>query len=334
MLGVPSDARGHLPTLQGIRANASLVRGKFVTVCLVIRARVNKAGAGARGLLKRSARAVGVATSAFRPSPDFLIIGAKRAGTTSFYFDLIEHEAILRLYPPPMPRVKADATKGVHYFDSNFTRDDRWYRSYFPTSATRSLVRRRTGMPTVAGEASPFYLFHPAAAERAHRTLPETRIIVLLRDPVLRTYSHWKERRRGDAEELDFLDALDAETDRLAGERERLLGDPGYTSYPWEHQSYFTQSLYAKSLRPWVEAFGRDRIFVAASEDYYQEPNRVLGDVHEFLGLPRMATATGTIRNAAKGAPLEAGLRADLRARFAAPNRELVELLAQTFRWV
>ena len=99
-----------------------------------------------------------MATADLRPPPDFLIIGTKRGGTTSFYFDLIEHPSYVRLYPPPVPGLKRDATKGVHYFDSNITRGERWYRSFMPTSATRRFAARRTGGPVVAGEASPLLI--------------------------------------------------------------------------------------------------------------------------------------------------------------------------------
>lgn len=286
----------------------------------------------ARDAVKHGMRAVGLATAGLRPLPEFLVIGAKRGGSTSFYFDLIEHPSIVRLYPPPVPLLKPVATKGVHYFDSEFGHGTRWYRSYFPTTATRAVVARRTGR-AITGEASPYYLFHPAAAARAHALVPQTRLIAILRDPVLRTYSHWKERRRQSAEDLDFLDALAAEPERLAGERERLLADPGYQSYPWEQQSYATQSLYAQALRPWIDLFGRDRLFVAASEDYYADPNAVLRACHEFLGLPPRSTATGQVRNAAAGQPLPENLRRALTERFAGPNEELEQLLGQRFPW-
>lgn len=286
-----------------------------------------------RGALKRSVRTAGVVTSSHRPPADFLIIGAKRGGTTSFYYDLTAHPAVLNLYPPPLPYLKTDATKGTHFFDSNFHRGVSWYRSYFPLASTRARVSRREGVPAIAGEASPFYLFHPAAAARAHSTVPHARIVALLRDPVMRTYSHWKERRRAKAEELPFVQALDAEPARLAGERERLLSDPHYLSYPWEQQSYFTQSLYAAALRPWLEAFGRGQVFVATSEDYYAEPDRVLGEVQSFLGLPRTATSRKTVRNAAEGEPLPLDVKRELQARFAEPNRELADLLDRGFPW-
>lgn len=286
-----------------------------------------------RSALKTVVRASGVATSGLRPLPDFLVIGAKRGGTTSFYFDLISHPAVVQMYPPPIPGLKPDATKGTHFFDSYYSRGERWYRSYFPLSVTRQLAARRADGKSVTGEASPFYLFHPAAAQRAHAMVPEARIIVLLRDPVYRTYSHWKERRRSEAEELDFLGALDAEPARLAGERERLLNDPDYISYAWEQQSYVTQSLYADCLRPWIEAFGRDNVFVEASENYYRKPDQVLGNVHDFLGIPRRAKSTGQILNAANGKPLGSSVSEELHKRFGQPNRELADLLGFELPW-
>jgi len=283
--------------------------------------------------LKAGIRQVGVLTAPLRTDPDFLIIGAKRGGTTSLYYDLLAHPAMLRLFPPPVPGLKGDATKGVHYFDSNYFRGARWYRSYMPTEFTRQRVSRRAGTRAVVGEASPYYLFHPAAAGRAHAALPDARIILLLRDPVMRTYSHWKERRRAKAETLDFDAALAAEPTRLAGEEERLRQDPHYYSYAWEQQSYLTQSLYARALRPWVDLYGRDRIFVAASEEYYAAPGAVLARIHAFLGLPEVADTTGVVRNAAAGKPLPDDVRAHLQERFREPNVELRQLLGCSLPW-
>jgi hypothetical protein len=289
-------------------------------------------GAG-RDSLKTVVRSLGLATSKFRALPDFLIIGAKRGGTTSFYFDLLEHPAILKMFPPPIPGLKKVATKGVHYFDSNYYRGDGWYRSYMPSDATRARVSRRHGVPALVGEASPFYLFHPAAASRAFASVPDVRLIVLLRDPVMRTYSHWKQQRRSGMEPLEFTAALDAEASRLEGERDNLVDDARFASHAWEQQSYSAQSEYASSLRPWLERFGRHRVFVAASEDYYAHPNRVLGDVYEFLDLPRLSTATGARRNAAAGAELDPAVVKRLRDRFAGPNHDLAAMLGQSFAW-
>lgn len=285
-----------------------------------------------RDRIKAGIRRVGVATARHRVTPDFLLIGTKRGGTTSFYFDLIAHPSYVRLFPPPVPLLKPDATKGVHYFDSNYGRGFDWYRSYFPTHSTMRRARARHGT-AVTGEASPYYLFHPDAARRAHQDVPEAKVIALLRDPVQRTYSHWKERRRGGAEPLGFREALDAEPGRLAGERERLLANPTATSYAWEQQSYATQSRYAESLTSWVDLFGQDRVLVLASEDYYRDPTSVLGDVDDFLGVPRRTTTTGEVRNAAPGSDLDPALAEMLRAQFADDGAALSTMTGRDFPW-
>ena len=100
-------------------------------------------------------------------------------------------------------------------------------------------------------------------------------------------------------------------------------------SYAWEQESYAAHSRYAESLRPWIELFGRDHVFVAASEGYYAQADQVLGDVHEFLLFSRKVTATGFVRNAAACAPLPA----ELSRRSADSNQALVQLLGQSFPW-
>ena len=288
---------------------------------------------GARDIVKGVTRGVGVWTARWRPLPEFLVIGAKRGGTTSLYFDLLGHPGILPLYPPAVPRLKPEATKGVHYFDSNFIRGEAWYRSYFPTSANRLRHSRHLGYPSMTGEASPYYLFHPTAVDRAAALVPEARIIAQLRDPVARAHSHWKERRRQDAESLDFLSALDAEPDRLAGERERLIADPTYSSYAWEQQSYATQSEYVEQIRRWVQAFGRDKVHVSFSEDYFADHTQVIGGIHRFLELPAQPAREPTHRNAAGGDGLDAHTLRRLRARFDAHNHALSALLQVELPW-
>ena len=291
--------------------------------------------AATREILKRVTRAAGTSTATWRPLPDFLIIGAKRGGTTSLYFDLLEHPGIVPLFPPPVPGLKPDATKGVHYFDSHATRSETWYRSYFPTRLNRARHARRLGYEPITGEASPYYLFHPAAVDRAAALVPHARIIAQLRDPVVRTYSHWKERRRQDAESLDFLSALDAEPERLAGEREKLLADPTYSSYAWEQQSYATQSEYAGQLERWVREFGRDRVHVTFSEEFFAREThpRVVGDMHTFLGLPARPPREASHRNAARGAGLDVPTEKRLRARFDEHNHALSTLLGVELPW-
>lgn len=140
--------------------------------------------------------------------PDFLIIGAQRCGTISFYRLLCQH-----------PLVEGAARKEVHYFDLHFQKGEEWYRSFFPEAEREDRV---------TGESSPYYIFHPLSAERAARLVPGARLIVLLRNPVDRAYSHYQHGLRRGYETLPtFEQALEAEPGRLAGEREKILaGEP------------------------------------------------------------------------------------------------------------
>ena len=170
-------------------------------------------------------------TSRARMLPGFLIVGAQRCGTTSMYRTLSQHPAVL----------KAVLHKGVHYFDMNYERGMSWYRAHFP-------LQPRDQPGPQAFESSPYYLFHPLAAERIARDLPGVRLLVLVRDPVERAYSaHAHETARG-FETEPFERALELETTRLAGEEERMAADPGYVSLSHQHHAYCARGRYAEQL--------------------------------------------------------------------------------------
>lgn len=297
------------------------------------RPRIGRSGSPLMALGRNGIRGFGMATARWRPDPEFLIIGSKRGGSTSFFFDLLAHPQVCPLFPRPDHLPKAEATKGIHFFDLNYFRGERWYRGHLPSTAVRGRLARRAGAPVITGEASPYYLFHPAAAERAAGMLPETKIIAVLRDPVMRTYSHWKERRRDRREPLDFLDALAVEDERIGDAEVRLVADPAAYSYAHEQQSYARQSEYDVALGRWYARFPADRILVLASEDYYADPAAELGKACAFLGLSPRELGGGEVRNAAAGESLDPVVRARLTERFAPHNARLAELTGRSFPW-
>jgi hypothetical protein len=282
---------------------------------------------------RRLFRLAGSATARVRPLPDFLIIGTKRGGTTSLYYDILKLPQVISLFPSARYLPKANETKGVHFFDSNYSRGERWYRSFMPSTFARRTAERKVGKKVIVGEASPYYLFHPLAAERAAATVPGAKLIVLLRDPVMRTYSHWKERRRSDAEPLDFADALRAEPDRLLGEEQRLRNDPSYYSYAHEQQSYVAQSRYVHSLRRWADLFGMDRILVVASEEYYSAPAAALQKIADFLDIDSVPVVEAAHLNAARGDGIDAPTREYLADLFAGDNAQLEALIGRRLPW-
>jgi hypothetical protein len=110
---------------------------------------------------RRAVRTYGRLTARLRPGPDFLIIGAKRSGSTSLYYTLLQHPGILPLFPSARLILKTVNTKGIHYFDTNYHSGQVWYRSHFPTTFKWKHAERNFGGRVVVGEASPYYLFPP-----------------------------------------------------------------------------------------------------------------------------------------------------------------------------
>ena len=201
---------------------------------------------------------------AVQAMPDFFIIGAQRGGTRSLYEYLSGH-----------PDIQPARTEEVHYFSLFFDRGRRWFLSQFPP----------LGPGQITGEASPYYLFHPLAAERLHAVAPEAKLIVLLRNPVDRAFSHYQLEVRQGNEPLSFEEAIAAESSRLAGEVERILDDDTYASFAHQHYSYLARGRYVEQLRRWFSLFPRDQFLVLKSENFYRDPAAGYRQVTDFLGL-------------------------------------------------
>ena len=264
----------------------------------------------------RARRAYRQATSGLRLLPRFLIIGAARAGTTSLYSYLVRH-----------PAVGAPTHKELHFFDMNYEQGVGWYRRHFPAVAPGN----RRG--TVTGEASPYYLFHPAVPSRVRETLPEARLIALVRNPIDRAYSQHQLAHRHGRDELPFEEAIAAEQSRLDGELERIREEPGYQSVSHRHHSYLARGLYAEQLERWLSEFPREQLLVIRSEDFFSDPPAVYSDVLRFLELPAHELGEYRAYNQKPYDGLAPATRQELRSYFAEPNRRLEALLSRELGW-
>lgn len=269
------------------------------------------------GGLRRGYRRV---TAAARVLPDFIIIGAARCGTTSLHANLSSHPDVLR------------TDKEIHFFDNHFGRGTGWYRSFFPTAPTRDLLRQIRHRAVVTGEASPYYLFHPMAAERAASVVPDARIVVLLRDPVTRAHSEYRQRVSIGWEHLSFLDALRAEDERLAGWHERLQrGESFATQTPHQKFSYAARGRYAEQLRRWFRHYPRASFKILRTEDLGSHPTDGVAVVLRFLGVEPGPLPAFPLLNRQTYPAIEPACRDFLIERFEEPNRELEELLGRGF---
>ncbi len=285
-------------------------------------ASVRRSPAVKRGVQTLS-RTTGRVTSRWRMTPSFLVIGGQRCGTTSMYRTLSQHPAV----------VKAVHHKGVHYFDTDYTRGMDWYRGHFPLERTADRVERRTGTRPQTFESSPYYMFHPLAADRIARDLPGVKVLVLLRDPVERAYSaHAHELARG-YEDQDFETALALEDRRLDGEVERLVADPAYRSHSHQHHAYLQRGRYVNHLERLESVFGRERMHVMDSHRFFADPRPVYDGVLRFLGLPHTGYPVFEQHNARPRSPMPPELRNRLEAHFAPYDERLEAWLGHPVSW-
>jgi len=174
--------------------------------------------------------------------PDFIIIGGQKCGTTSLFHYLREH-----------PRVRAPTRKETHYFTTHFASQRlAWYRSLFPT-----LLHRLVDSRIRTFEASPGYLYNPYAADRIKNLLPNVKLIVSLRNPVDRAYSHYHHSVRIGKETLPFEQAIFKEDERVGSIKLRLEHDPGFFDRALNWYTYLSYGIYADYLKTGSKSFPR-----------------------------------------------------------------------------
>lgn len=202
-----------------------------------------------------------------RALPAFLIIGTQKGGTTSLYRWLGQH-----------PQVVEASRKEVHYFDINFSKGERWYRSHFPFA-------RDLEYGQITGEGSPYYMCHPHAPQRIARMLPGVRLIVLLRNPVERAISHYFHSQRNGREPLPIEQAMAREESRIDAEFARMQADGRYISRAHRWFSYKARGRYVEQLRSVLAHCSPEQLLILKSEDLFQEPQRIFDAACAHIGI-------------------------------------------------
>ncbi|HEX7023098.1 MAG TPA: sulfotransferase [Trueperaceae bacterium] len=204
--------------------------------------------------------------------PDFLIIGAAKSGTTSLFYYLKKHPAI---FSPEIKElnyfsngsgehgalVRPGSGPGDRYA-THWTYDASEYRAHFRG--------KREGQK--AGEASVSYLYSPSAPARIRAALPDVKLIVLLRNPVERAWSHYWHMVRDGREEESFEGALDAEEARIAQGWE----------FSWHYKGL---GLYGEQLQRYLDCFPAEQLRVYTYDSFREHPQKVVTDLLGWLDL-------------------------------------------------
>jgi hypothetical protein len=182
--------------------------------------------------------------------PNFLIIGVEKGGTTWLHSQLIKH-----------PDIFLPNTKEIHFFNkynSNFIAHDyfnlglNWYLEFF---------KQYEGQQAV-GEVTPMYICDPVAPFRIKQTLPDVKLIIILRDPVDRAYSHYWMAKHKNQTKLTFKEVIEQEEPR-----------------------FIQRGLYYKQIKVYYELFNPNQIIVLFYDEVFKNPEYWLSQVCKFLGV-------------------------------------------------
>lgn len=255
-------------------------------------------------------------TSSQRSLPDFLIIGTQKGGTTSLYSYLVQH-----------PKIAPVLTKEIHYFDGYFTKGLAWYKAHFP------LALRMKGKLT--GEATPYYLYHPHAAKRAAELVPNAKLVILLRNPVERAYSHYNMGNRLNIENREsFEEAVEAEEGRIREDWNKMIADPGWESSNVQNYSLLDRGRYLAQIKRWEAHFPREQMLILSSEDFFHDPAAVTRKVWGFLGAPDYPLQNKKAKNiGVYSSKISEETYQNLEKQFQQDNEALFQHLGQHFDW-
>ncbi|MCP4758301.1 MAG: sulfotransferase domain-containing protein [Planctomycetes bacterium] len=201
--------------------------------------------------------------------PDFYVVGAGRAGTTSVHHYLSQH-----------PKIFVPESKSSSFFYASdlsgsplikegasipewFVQDEKNYINLYSSAPTNS----------IRGDVSPVYLASTRVASRISATRPDAKIVVFLRNPVDRVYSRFTGRRRDGLEKIPTFEELverEINTD--------LVRDDA-------HASYLASGMIAHQLRTYFDAFPRENIQIHFYEDFASDTQGIMASTCKFLGV-------------------------------------------------
>ncbi|TVM04152.1 MAG: sulfotransferase [Candidatus Brocadia sp. WS118] len=194
----------------------------------------------------------------------FLIAGTQKGGTSALDAYLREH-----------PEICMADKKEVHFFDTEryFQKvkvDYSVYHSFFSPKSSHKLL----------GETTPIYMYWYDSPRRIWQYNPSMKIIMILRNPIDRAYSHWNMERDRDVDHLSFWDAIQNESARC---REAM---------PYQHRqySYVDRGFYSEQLRRIWTYFPKNQTLILKSEDLRINPKEMLEKICLFLDLSCLHT--------------------------------------------
>jgi len=267
-------------------------------------------------------RAYRTLTNRWRLYPDFIIIGYHKTATTFLYEYLSNH-----------PNIGKSSKKEVHFFDYSYWRGIGWYKAQFPLNKTKGKFEKES-KKFKTGEATPLYSFHPKAAKRIKELVPKVKLIVVLRNPIDRAYSHYQHKKRVGLEHQSFEDAIKEDDIRFKKimkdfENDNIRDyDVNNTLFP-----YVSMGKYVLDLKKWMEIFPKEQFLILKTEEINQNPERELNKICNFIEIPTMDFKNTKKKNVGEYSTMLPETRMKLSKIYEQHNKELEEFLGIKMEW-
>ena len=234
-----------------------------------------------------------------RALPDFLVLGAQKAGTTSLFNYLCLH-----------PKIVGSVPKEIFYFCSHSDKNERWYRRHFPKSKTM----HSNGW--ICGEATPISLYFPHAAQRTAALVPDAKCIAILREPAARAVSHYYHRFRTGRESRPIDEVFSSQ--QITKWEEGTLSE--------FDRKYFDWSDYAAGLKHWLAQYPCEQLLVLEAERMFADPQATVDQVCAFLAIEPFTLPTTQAFNAGTSKAEKPKTFEALQDAFSRHNSELRDL--------
>jgi len=250
-------------------------------------------------------------TASLRHKPDFIIIGAQKGGTTSLFHYLSQH-----------PQLNLPSLKEIHFYTKNYHRGISFYKTYFPYKQKGKLT----------GEATPYYLFHPQVPDRLHKHFPNIKLIIMLRNPVDRAFSHYNMEKKLSNEKRTFEAAIQDELKGFCNINNSLLLSNFYT-IEHAHHTYVSRGLYQEQIERWLLYFNKNQMLFIKSEDFFENPQKELQKVFNFLKVDKVLIKDLKPKLQGNYNNLDKDFYNQLNNFFKEKNSKLTSILDNKFDW-
>lgn len=221
--------------------------------------------------------------SIFSDKKWFFIVGAQKAGTTTIHDALYQHQDVC------LPAIKE-----THFFSqsNNYALGEKWYAEQF----------KKNRNAKVWGEVNPEYMFYPKAPNRISKSISPSVIVIIIREPISRAYSHYLMSVRRGVENMTFRDAMSAENSRAN------LEDVEYMSY----FSYKQRGMYSEQIKRLKDKFRNSKFIYIKFESLMCSGGvaETVNKIRESLGLCHISIS-GELEKASNSAsvPVFKGLQ-------------------------